>query len=506
MAENLERNSGRPSGYKFDRGGMPAEMGPYLGIVVNNVDKLRSGRLQVYIEEFGSVDANGKPILNDPSLLRTVQYMSPFYGITPTTDTPNSGPGVYPGNQQSYGMWFTPPDVGVKVLCFFLEGDPDKGYYVGCIPELGLTHMVPALGATANYATQNKSQQEYFTDAPQLPVTELNANNTEFLNNPRFFDQEKVVQSFQASIYFQQGLVNDPERGPVSSSSQRESPSTVYGISTPGQPIYNGGLEPNSIRKKLLSGEVTPEQAQVIGRKGGHSLVMDDGDLEGNTSLIRLRTAQGHQITMSDSGNFFYITHANGQTWIEFGGEGTVDVFSTNSVNVRTNGDINLHADRDINMYAGRNVNIKANAAVNIGATTAMNLASEDSMTLFGIGQLGIRSDGSLALKSKNGSWNAAGSLNLVGKPVNLNSGGAADVAVPKLFTKTVLDDTKFNYSKGWLVNPSALSSIVSRAPTHEPYPYHNQGVDVKVAMEEGQPPPPPGAVPVPAGFSVKAK
>jgi len=46
----------------------------------------------------------------------------------------------------------------------------------------------------------------------------------------------------------------------------------------------------------------------------------------------------------------------------------------------------------------------------------------------------------------------------------------------------------------------------VSRAPTHEPYPYHNKGVDVEIAFEEGKPSPPPGAVPVPPGIEIQAK
>jgi hypothetical protein len=68
------------------------------------------------------------------------------------------------------------------------------------------------------------------------------------------------------------------------------------------------------------------------------------------------------------------------------------------------------------------------------------------------------------------------------------------------------MDDTAFKTSTGWQVNPGALESIVSRAPTHEPYPYHNKGVDVVVAFEEGQPDPPPGAEPVPAGVEIVAK
>jgi len=49
------------------------------------------------------------------------------------------------------------------------------------------------------------------------------------------------------------------------------------------------------------------------------------------------------------------------------------------------------------------------------------------------------------------------------------------------------------------------LETIVPRAPTHEPYPYHNLGVDVKVKLEQGKPAPPPGAPVVPAGVVIKA-
>ena len=63
MAENTQRSKGRQSEYKFDRGGMPAEMGPYVGIVVNNVDNIRTGRLQVWIEQFGATDVDGSPNL-----------------------------------------------------------------------------------------------------------------------------------------------------------------------------------------------------------------------------------------------------------------------------------------------------------------------------------------------------------------------------------------------------------------------------------------------------------
>ena len=359
MAESYQRSRGRAQNYKLDRGGVPAEFGPFTGVVMSTVDPTRSGRLRVFIEAF--VDG-GPEAMEDESKWTTVSYMPPFYGNTPMTETEGatSTYGTYPGNSNSYGMWFTPPDIGITVLCVFVNGDRSQGFYIGVVPEQGLGNMVPAIAASTKYEVGNANQKEYFAKATRLPVSEINLNNVELFNDPRFFDAIKPVHGYLAQALFQQGLIEDLERGTIRSSSQRETPSAVFGVSTPGIPIYQGGMSPNDIRTKLDAGEIKPSQAKVIGRVGGHSLVMDDGDLDGDNALFRLRTSLGHQITMSDTGNFFYIVHANGQAWLEFGVEGTVDVYATNSVNVRTKGDINFHADRDINMFAGGTINMKS--------------------------------------------------------------------------------------------------------------------------------------------------
>lgn len=503
MPFNTERNKGRPEGFKLDRGGVPAETGPFIGIVVNNVDNTFSGRLQVVIEEFASRDGEGQIDLNNVSQWRMVRYCSPFYGITRQSGT-DTGVGNYPGNQQSYGMWFTPPDLGTKVLCFFPSGSPDKGFYIGSVPEPGINHMIPAIGGASNYTTDNATQGEYFAKSPILPVTEINTGNQGIADNPKFFDQARPVHSYQASIFFQQGLDTDPERGPIISNSQRETPSTVYGISTPGARVYNGGLQPSEIQKKVQSGELKPTDVEVIGRIGGHTLVMDDGDISGNNQLFRLRSSKGHQIIMNDTQNFFYIIHANGQTWLEFGAEGTVDVFSTNSINMRTQGDINFHADRDINMYANANVNIKANQNINLGAVKQFNLAAEEDIVIFSSTKIGIKSDGSVNVVNKGeGGWKSSGQLKFKGSRIDLNGAAPGDVQTPKLFPKIQLDDVTFDQSKGWKVVPKKLETIVTRAPTHEPYSYHNEGVSVNVSMEEGQPTPPPAAEPVPIDVTI---
>lgn len=396
--ENIIKNRGRTSGYKLDRGGVPSESGPFVGLVMNNIDPTRNGRIQVWIDEFGKNDKN------DSTGWRTISYMTPFYGkVAHNGTTEDIGTSV--GNAQSYGMWFNVPDVGTKVMCFFINGDPSFGYYVGCLPENGLTHMIPGIADN---------------------VTEINHKNKEISEDPRFYDQEKPQHTSVVATMYQQGLKDDTVRGPITSTVQRESPSAVFGFSTPGRPIYRNGMYDTNVKETLENGEVELQDVDIIGRRGGHSFVMDDGDLEGNNQMVRLRTSHGHQITMSDDGECLYITHANGQSWVELGKSGTVDVYSSNSINMRTQGTLNLHADEDININAGGNLNMKADTNIEMGGTE-----------------------------------------------IHLNKDGASTVPG----TSTTYTDIELT-DDGWKSEETAsLSSIATRVPTHEPYSAHNGSV-----------------------------
>lgn len=480
MANNIQRNRGRSTGYKFDRGAMPTEFGPYIGEVMDNVDNTRSGRLRVYIEQFAGADKSNE------SLWIPVDYAPPFYGMVQQSGTAQ-GVGSYVGNPQSYGMWFTPPDLGTMVLCFFVQGDPNQGYYVACIPDIGINHMIPAVGASKKYVVDNAAQQTYFAGASQLPVTEINDANNSITNNPRFFDQPKPVHSYVAATMLQQGLIKDTVRGPITSNSQRESPSAVFGISTPGRAIYQGGYTEADIKAEISDNQLTQANLKVIGRRGGHSIVLDDGNIEGKDNLIRIRTSAGHQITMSDDGNCFYITHANGQTWIELGGEGTVDVFATNSVNVRSQGEINLHADKTINMYAGESINIKS-TNVELNGNKGIAIVAEDQLALYSKKDIDIISDKTLTLDSNYGGWAGGAALAFKALRIDLNGfGPASTTQKPRMLSDLQLPDTKWVTGKGWESQPGTLKTIVSRAPTHEPYAYHNRGVAVDVSYGSGQ-------------------
>ncbi len=485
MAENILRGKGKSQGYKFDRGGVAVESGPYIGEIRNNIDPLRLGRVSVYIEEFAGPDKT------DPALWRTVRYLSPFFGTTEKTGNAE-GVGDYEGNQHSYGMWFTPPDIGTRVLCFFPAGKHNDGYYIGCIPEPGVNHMVPGIAGSdrVNFAND---QQDLFGGASRLPVTEINNEDPAILQDPEFYNQPKPVHSVVANQLFQQGLLQDRVRGTIGTTSQRETPSSVYGVSSPGRPVYQTRLEDAEIRQKLEDGDIKPEDAKVVARKGGHSFIMDDGDLDGRDQMVRIRTARGHQITMSDSGDCFYITHANGKTWLEFGKEGTVDVYSSNSINLRTQGDLNLHADENVNINAGKFLNLNAEETLTAQSSGSLNMSSKNAIGISGEKSVGIRSGVNLSLQSSGiGSFAAGGPLSLRGSVVGLNTFPPSPVLKPAPIVKYPLSESRFDPSLGWQVEEGKLETIVTRAPTHEPYPQHNLGVALDTRLSSQT----PGALP----------
>lgn len=473
MAEDHIRGKGTPTNYKIGGGfRTPAEAGPFIGIVKNNVDPTRSARLQVYIEQFAGPDQK------DPSNWRTVSYLPPFFGSTQIGK--QTGTGNFITNRKSYGMWWTPPDIGTKVLCFFVAGDPGNGYYVGCIPEDSLNHTVPALGSSPNFKPTAETSA-MLRGVDQAPVVEINENDIGINESDRYFDADKPIHSKETAILFGQGLLKDKQRGTITSSAQRESPSNVFGFSTPGRPIYSNiqGKDADNIRDKVNSGSI--KTTEIIGREGGHSIVLDDGDIDGNDNLIRIRTAGGHQITMSDDGEFFHFIHKNGQTWWEMGAEGTIDMFSTNSVNLRTHGTINLHADQDVNIHAGQSLNLYSKKQTIVESDNRLDLNGMNSCNIYSRFSTTMKSDVSLRMQGglKTSILGGAALFASAGI-IGLNSGGTSPVLSNTPIRKNKTSETEFT-GTDWQKKFGKLETITTRAPTHEPFAYHNLGVENSV-------------------------
>lgn len=358
------------------RTGINLAQGVFEAVVMDNIDPLLQGRLAVYIPELGGE-------INDPGSWRIVRYASPFYGITPYRDSvlgtqsapaPDTteasggvgtsmggfglvaqvgsrlnadalasaqGQGAGGGDViTSYGMWAVPPDLGVTVLVMFAGGELNRGFWFACVPTLA-HGMVPAIGAPDG----KTPMAEFNPIDPNVVVTD---DLSSFERQP----YQPLVDSLTA-----QGLQEDPARGPITSSSFREAPSNVFGISS----------------------------------KGGHTFVMDDGSQDGTNKLIRFRTAGGNQITMNDDTGFVYIINAQGTGWIELGASGQIDVFGAAGINLATNGDINMHADKNVKIHAGECLQLVGMKATKIMGGEEMQMHGRKTM-IEGVDSLHIHS------------------------------------------------------------------------------------------------------------------
>ena len=356
--------------------------GPYIGYVKNPSDVNRMGRLFVHVPDIhGKYDDK-----NFSSTTVACSYCSPFAGQTPLRDT-TSGDREFANTQKSYGFWMVPPDVDTKVLVMFADGNPNDAYWIGCVYEDYMNHMTPGIGASdPNKFVGNAEQNTKYYETEELvsaPVAEAQrkaeSENVSKINQKVRDDVAftvRPVHAPQTDTLIAQGLAKDDVRGTTTSSARRETPSQVFGISTPGPIDFEGQqtAKQNAVNRhgKIYgdSGDEFDFEKVAHSRLGGNTFVMDDGTpvlREGNINateieneLIRLRTRSGAQLLLHNTEGLAYIINNDGTAWIEFSKDGKIDIYAKDSVSVHTDNDFNMRAERDINIEAGRNVNIKA--------------------------------------------------------------------------------------------------------------------------------------------------
>jgi hypothetical protein len=398
--------------------------GPFLATVKETVDPARMGRLGVNITALTNT--------NNPSLeqLTWCQYLPPFYGITPLAGVNGRDPYGYKSSQSSYGMWAIPPDIDTTVLVIFAKGDAGSptAFWIGCVQEPLMNQQVPGYGSTTETAMPasggdfSQSKQEvYGTDA--LPAGEKNRKTTDV---PVQFTQQKYpINERLADQLTRQGLIKDPVRGTTTSSARRESPSAVFGISTPGR------IDPDSATPRI-NVDGSPVR---VNRESGHSFVMDDGAVDGSSQLTRLRTASGHQLLLHDTDGVVYIANGSGNAYIEMQRNGRIDLYSgVGGINMRTEGDFNFHADSNINMHASGQIRMSSSGEiVQSAGTYMMNLGKKG---IFNSSQAGsIRDyarDGLSSFTEGTQLHGAGGQIHLAGAQVHFNSTGASTAWGPK--------------------------------------------------------------------------
>jgi hypothetical protein len=501
--------------------------GPYLAKVVSFLDPAYMGSLQVQLlHEVGNDPRKGNQT-------HQVRYMSPFMGYTDSDFTTSELD--YNNTQKSYGMWMIPPDVGSTVVVIFIEGDPKKGYWIGCVHNAqnpGVNFMTPGYAATT---FNNEDSQK------RLPVAEY-CEKAIGMSPADLTKTKKAVHPFK-NILDKQGLLLDDIRGITSSSARREWPSAVFGISTPGPIDKQDGA------KKHKTGKIDTEVTSFVSRLGGSSFVMDDGDdkflrkksagegppeyasIEGkedggdvtipHNELIRLRTRTGHQILMHNSEDLIYIGNARGTTWIEMTSNGKIDIYAEDSISVHTKNDLNFYADRDINMECGRNFNTKVGGEMQTEVVADQNTIVEgnqsnwvqgnvnttidgnhlhknggnfdlksggnNTLTAGGNSELNsggnnvITAGGGLDIKSGGASkWTGGGATSIGGatlvlsaSKINLNGPAAPTAATAAEAAEAELPKVLKTHSVPDETGSTLFDTIMRRVPTHEPWAHH---------------------------------
>jgi len=435
--------------------------GPFLAKVVSHLDPTYMGILEVEIlRPVGNTSSEGQT--------HQVKYMSPFYGVTGVEHAVAGEdiPDDHNNTQKSYGMWMIPPDPGTTVVVIFIDGDPKMGYWIGCVQDENMNFMVPGLAAT-NFISNIPDDIDPNTRAP---VSEYNkkVNNTPM-------DPTKVKKPYHpiAVALHDSGLLYDDTRGITTSSARRETPSMVFGISTPG---------PLDKKQNARRGPIGKMEHRIrnapVSRLGGSTFVMDDGDdkflrkasaaeagpsyaaveqddTDGDISiphneLIRLRTRTGHQILLHNSEDLIYIGNGRGTSWIELTSNGKIDIYASDSVSIHTEQDFNFFAGRDVNIQATRNINMHADGAFHVEAASDVNII--------------IGNDGKITTKN-NLHLNSGGEHKETASKIHMNGPTAARAtrltryALPK--SNIDVDETAY------------YTSILKRIPTQEPYPHH---------------------------------
>jgi hypothetical protein len=465
----------QPSYINQNNSELPMDSGIYIGVVKQIDTNTRSGRVWVYIPQFGGPDPDGQEDW------RLVSYASPFMGKTlgaygelgrPLSLADNT----FAKSTQSYGFFMTPPDVGSEVLCCFIPGS-NEGYWFACINSNLTRNMIPAIGCVPYSNIEEASVREaglepYLRVDYSYPAAEALDNLDAIYNSAggNLNNIKKPIHIPQTVILIRQGLDGDPIRGAITSSSQRDPISSVFGFSTPGRPW--GRQDPandSNLNEKLTTGRFNPDDFKVTTRVGGHSLVMDDGDLYGKNNLVRLRSANGHQILMNDSEGLIYISNSSGTAWVELTKTGDVLIYSGKDLSIRTRGNLMMHSDNSISFFARQNINMVAGASVKLqgqvvqaNADTALNFYGKQAQ-LKSQSVMGIISGGGMSIK-------ASGPISINGSAIALNGGGGGgEVAPPQKIGVYNLDEAQYD-GYNWFVQPNALRSTNYKVPTHEPY------------------------------------
>lgn len=460
-----------------DSGKQEQKPGPYVARIIKHADPYYLGGLEVELLKTAEAGNIGE------TLGQTViaYYASPFYGVTNAANIGKND--TYSNTQKSYGWWAVPPDPGTLVLVMFPEGNREFAYWFACIPEKGMTFMVPG-GQPSTEQLSGPVPSEL--KGKRLPAGEYNKAITKPQTNNVIKYKRPVNDDFVNQLV-EQGLIEDDIRGVTSTSAQREFPSAVVGFSSPGPVDKRGGSPQGEIGIKESKATVH------VSRLGSSSIVIDDGDdkliRKGSPAdtpyeyvnkeasgkggdvtrpaneMIRFRTRTGAQIMMNTSEDLIYINNSKGTCWIEMSSNGKLDVYAQDSISFHSEVDMNFTADRDINFEAGRNVNMIVNESIYQSAAANLEIKVGANGNITAGAEINTKSGADTKIT-------ASGTAFIDGGPdVRLNEGVSAAEAVKAKFPQRVPQHEPWNGHENW--NPPEVEPEKTEAVDTESQDKH---------------------------------
>ena len=459
---------------------LPKQSGIFVGVVKQIDTTTRTGRLQVYIKQLGGPDPD------NPSNWKLVSYASPFFGQTSGkkgTEFVKAGSdqNTFLNTTQTYGFHMVSPDIGNQVLCCFVEGEV-AGYWFACINKSASIYMTPGIGAVDVRLIDPVSIQESgltLDSNKKYPVSEWNENLPAGYSKPTK-EVPKPLHIYKTVQLLVAGLDGDEVRGPITSSSQRDPISSVFGFSTPGRPIpHQDPANDENLATRLATGDFNPKEFEVTARVGGHSLVMDDGDIYGKNNLVRLKSGNGHQILMHDTEGIIYISNANGNAWVELTREGDILIYGARDMSIRTSGNLMMHSDKNISFFAREDINIAAAKNLNVEALE-INQTALTKLALLGK-KIQMKSGSTFDVVSNSAMRvKASGKVSINGSSIALNGSGNSPTIddVERIKQYKLPDVIPFENGPAvqFVVSDGILFTTNYKVPTHEPY--FRQGIE----------------------------
>lgn len=360
----------------------------YIGVVEDNLDPLKLGRLRVRI--YGIHTENRMDVTNQTQLVLTDEL--PWaYPAMPITNSSIDGISD-----------FSTILPGTKVLLFFIDKHKQKPFYFAVLPFI--LEEIPDFNLG-------------FSDPTQSFPTEDFKNESSISRLARNENIDKTIvktKNDNAAVWNNNGVdIDEPD-----SAYNAQYPYNRV-IETPGGIVVELDSTPGAERIHLYHPTNTYEEIQPDGTRVTKN-TGNDFDITLQDKYVYV--AGGLNVTIGDGasievGKDTLIT-CNGSVVLTLNGESVID--STAPLGIVSSGEVDIISDTNVNVL-GNNVNIKAINEVKIESAAQINATSIGELNLQGSNTT-INALGTLTLSSTSTlNITSSGTVNVTGTLVSLN-------------------------------------------------------------------------------------